>query len=98
MDSGREHLRSQTIEKSAFISVHQRPNQLWNLKSKDNSLPLNLRFLEIDQQTKSPPRSAQIVKTLCNVLIREPFNALQLDNEHIVHKNIGIVQADTMAL
>ncbi len=56
-----------------------------------DSLPLNLGFLEIDEQTQSPARGSQIVQTLRHVFAGETLGTFQLDDQHIFHEDIGKV-------
>lgn len=64
----------------------------------DDSFPLDLRFLEIDEQAQSPLGGPQIVETLCEVFIGETLNTFQLENEHIFGENICKAITRTLAL
>ena len=64
----------------------------------EDSLPLDLGFLEIDEQTHGPSRSPQIVETLRNVCIGEMLSTFQLYDQHIFHKKISKVLTHALAL
>ena len=64
----------------------------------DNSLPLNLGFLEIDEQTQRPARGSQIIETLRGVFVGETLGAFQLHDQHVFYENIGKVLSYPMSL
>ena len=76
----------------------RRFSRLGNLKTVDDTLPLDLGFLEIDEQTQSPSRSSQVVDTLRGVFVGRTLGAFQLNNQHIFHQNTGKVLTYDMAL
>ena len=49
----------------------RRVNRIGNLKSADDSLPLDLGFLEIDERTWTPARGSQIAETLRGRFVAE---------------------------
>jgi hypothetical protein len=69
-------------------------SRLGNLISVDDSLPLDLGFLEIDQQTQSSaPEASQVVEALRGVLVGETLGTFQLDHQHILREDIGEILA-----
>ena len=64
----------------------------------DNPLPLNLRPLEIHQQAEPAAGSSQVVEALRGVLVREVFDALQLNHQDVLHQDVGTVFPNALAL
>lgn len=62
------------------------------------AFPFEPRPLKIDQQTNRKPASRQAIRALSAVLITEPLNALQLDDDRLLNQYIGIVIRDTQPL
>lgn len=52
----------------------------------NDSLPLDLGFLEIDEQAESPARGSQVIQTLRGVFVGETLSTFQLDDEHVLHE------------
>ena len=64
----------------------------------DDTLPLDLGLLEIDEKTNGPAGGSQIVETLRCVLAGEPFHRFQLDHQHVFDEQIGKVFSDRVTL
>ena len=64
----------------------------------DDTLPLDLGLLEIDEKTNGPAGGSQIVETLRCVLAGEPFHTFQLDHQHVFDEQIGKVFSDRVTL
>lgn len=74
-------------------------SRLGKLKSVDDTLPLDLWLLEIDEQTQSSARGSQIVKTLGGVFVGHgALGTFQLDDQHILHQNVSKVLSDDIVL
>ena len=69
-------------------------NRVGNLKSVDDSLPFDLGFLEIDEQTQSPARGSQIVETLRGVFVGETLGTRAAQHgTYVLMLNGGAMQA-----
>ena len=64
----------------------------------DDAFPFDLWSLEVDWQSELQIGSLQVVDALREVLTGEAFNALQLDDDLVLHQDIAYVLADTLAL
>src|SRR5271165_2538750 len=76
----------------------QRLKRPGNLRTEDDSLPLNFGLLEVDQETKGSAGGSKIRKTLRSVFVGEALYALELDHQHVFHKEIREIFSDIVAL
>jgi len=63
----------------------------------DDSLPLDLGFLEIDPETHRAAGGSQVVETLGGVLVGQAIHTFQLKHQHIFDEDIRKVFAGRMA-
>src|SRR5260370_39484457 len=55
----------------------------------DDTLPLDLGLLEIDEKTEGPAGGSQIVETLRDVFVGEVLYTLQLDHQHVFDEDVS---------
>jgi hypothetical protein len=62
----------------------------------DHSLPFDGWPPKINQETEALARGAQVVQALGGMLARQAFDAFQLDDQHVLDKNVGVVFSDVL--
>ena len=64
----------------------------------DDSLPLDIGLLEVDQKGQAQAGGLEIVDALRQVFVGETICAFELDEDAVLDQKVGQVFADTLAL
>src|SRR6266498_4039924 len=83
---------------SCLTRDSRRLGRLGNLKCEDETPPLDLGLLKINEQTEGQAGGSQIVKTLRHVFVGEAFGTFQLHHQHVLDKQIGKVFSPRVTL
>jgi len=70
----------------------------YTFQPKNNPLPFDFGFLEVNEKTESPAGGSEIVQTLRGVPARKTLDTFQLNDQHVFDGDVSKVFANAPAL